>query len=75
MAPIDYAAANAAARRFKSALTRATNKKDWKAVIKVADDFAAYFDSRDWARPDNWALWANAKDDAEFELRRASTRW
>lgn len=60
----------AAMRRFKSALTRARNRRDHRKVIAVVDDRRAYFAERDMPLPDDWALWANAREEAEFELRR-----
>lgn len=72
---MDYDAANAAGKRFKAALTRAKNKKDPHAIIKVANDFTAFFESKGWPLPDNWSLWERAKEDAEFELRRAASHW
>lgn len=68
---------SAAMKRFKSALTRAENRSDWRKVIEVADSFEHYFDERDLPLPDNWARWARAKEDAEFKLTslKGSTIW
>lgn len=71
---MDYDAANAACKRFKAALTRARNKRDPNAIIKVADDFEKFFADKGWPLPDNWSLWDRAKEDALFELRRAA-KW
>jgi hypothetical protein len=71
---MDYDAANAACKRFKAALTRARNKRDPNAIIKVADDMEAFFNANGWPLPDGWALWDRAREDAHFALRRAA-RW
>lgn len=65
----DYAALNAMVRRHKAALTRAT-KKGPQAVIAACDAAFAGFETGMW--PDDWSMWQRAKDDATFELRRAS---
>jgi hypothetical protein len=54
--------------RFKSALTRAENAKDWQAVIRCANRFEEHFVARGLF-PDDWARWQVAKDDATFRLR------
>ena len=68
---MDYAAANAANRRFKSALTRAKNKRDYDKVIAVVAEFHAFFAARHWPLPDNWATFEVAKEDAEHTKRMA----
>jgi hypothetical protein len=62
-------------RKFKAALTRAQNRKDWPAVIRCADKFEEFFNARG-IFPDDWTRWTRAKDDAIFEMERAgfSTR-
>lgn len=75
MSSADYAVARAAVTRFKSALTRAQNKKDWHAVIKVAADFEQFFDAKGWPQPDDWSRWQRAADDARHALQRASNHW
>lgn len=57
-------------KRNKSALTRATNQKDFKKVLKVCDQAFADFDAYGW--PDDWALFQRAFEDAEWQLRRAA---
>jgi hypothetical protein len=69
---MDYAAANAATRRFKAALTRAKNQKNHDAVIKVADDMEAVFRAKGWPLPDAWARWDVAREDARFAKERAA---
>jgi len=56
-------------RSFKSRLTRALNRKDWHAVIAVANDFENFYDAHPPV-PDDWNRWARAKRDAEQELAR-----
>jgi hypothetical protein len=73
MANIDYVAANAAFRKFKSALTRAKNQKDHAKVVVVVNEFFEFFDSRDWALPDDWRRFDIARSDARLVLRREST--
>ncbi len=65
---IDYTLANAATRKFKSALTRSVNRKDHKRTIQVANEFFAFFDDRGWSYPDQWHRWQITKDDAAFAL-------
>ncbi len=72
---MDYAAASAAARKFKSAVTRAKNKKDHDAVVAAVDDFEAYFATMGWPLPDNWATYDVAREDAVFAKRRAADNW
>lgn len=67
---MDYTAANAAARKFKAAVTRAKNKKDHTGVVKAVRDFEKYFEDKNWPLPDNWAFFDVARNDAEFALRR-----
>ena len=56
-------------RNQKSALTRAKNKKDPEAIIKVVEAAFEEWDDKFPAWPDNWRLWQNAKDDAERSIR------
>ena len=72
---MDYAAANAAYKRFKTALTRAVNKGDHDAVITVVDTTETYFAARNWPLPDYWSRFERAKEDAEWAKRRAASTW
>ena len=53
---------------FKSALTRAQNRRDWEAVIRVVDTATAWFDEHNLPTPDNFALFTNARDRAVLGL-------
>ncbi len=59
-------------RKFKTALAKAVNAKDWPKVIAEADRFDAYY-SRPGAEPwpDDHHRWQRAKEDAEYALLRA----
>ncbi len=57
-------------RRFKSALTRAVNKKDWQGVLLQARKFRDYYRTSDEPMPDFWSRWQRAADDAYFNLQR-----
>ena len=68
MSHIDYKAVTAASRRFKSALTRAKNRKDHAKIIEVCDQALAEFDRVGY--PDCWHLWQVAREDARYALAR-----
>lgn len=68
---MDYKAANKANSKFKSALTRARNKKDYRKVIAVIDATAAEFARNGWPLPDNWSHVEVLRDDAERSIRYA----
>lgn len=58
-------------RGFKTQLTRALNKRDWRKVIEVADAFNCYYsDPAHPPFPDDWSRWQRAKDDAQYQLKR-----
>ncbi len=65
---IDYERMKKCHPKHKASLTRA-KKKEPEAVIKAVDKALAEFDLCG-AWPDNWALWRNAKEDAEREIRK-----
>lgn len=58
--------------RQKSALTRAQNRKDHKAVIAACDAFDSYWEARGHF-PDDWSRWARARDDAKLAIQ--MERW
>ena len=58
-------------RKFKSALTRAQNKKDPAAILAECKRFRDYYRDSVEPLPDSWARWQRAADDAYFDLLRA----
>jgi hypothetical protein len=69
----DYKALNAMVRRHKTALARAKNSGSPEKVIEVVDKALADFDAT--IAPDNWRLWAIAKEDAESAIRKREAGW
>lgn len=67
----DNAKAQAQYRKFKTALTRAVNKKDWPGVLREAKRFRDYYETSDEPMPDFWSRWQRAADDAYYNLQRA----
>jgi N12 class adenine-specific DNA methylase len=60
-------------KKFKTALTRAQNAKDWPAVIAEAERFKAYYDDpANPPFPDDWRRWEIAGEDAARAMRRAA---
>jgi hypothetical protein len=55
---------------LKAKLTKAQRAKDWAGVLKVTDEFDEL--SRATAYPDWWHLFERAREDAEYEQRRAN---
>lgn len=55
-------------RQQKAALTRA-KKKGPQAVIAAVDKAIAEWDEKFPAWPDDWRIWQNAKDDANYHIR------
>lgn len=59
---------------MKSRLTRAQNRRDWRAVLRACDAFEKFFDENGGIYPDNWAHWDIARRNAEFEISRETLR-
>jgi hypothetical protein len=62
--PIDYAAANAAHRRHKTALTRAINSGDPKQVQRTVVKTVREWNANGWPWADDWSRWQRALDDS-----------
>jgi hypothetical protein len=69
----DYTLTQAELTKLRGNLTRAKNSKDPKKVIRVCDAALARFEEVGF--PDCWSNWERAKQDAEFEIQRSSSRW
>ena len=59
-------------RSLKTKLTRAINSKDPQRVLKTTSEALAIFDEK--GHPDSWIRWQRAKEDAECQIRRGSSR-
>lgn len=59
-------------RADKSRLTRAVNSGDHRKVIAAVTATMAEWDYGDYAYPDDWSRWEQAKMDAEHALRVAA---
>lgn len=60
-------------RKAKSNLTRAINSKDPLKVIKTCRETHQAWEGKAW--PDDWSRWANAHDDAIYQLQWESVSW
>lgn len=65
----DRVAAQKKYRSFKSRLTRLKNRKDYKGIIDLWNEFKAYYNNSNEPWPDAWSNWQRAADDAAFAIR------
>jgi hypothetical protein len=64
---MEYTLTDARLRSLKAAVTRARNKKDWRAVIVACEKADCVFRAQGY--PDCWSDFERHKRDAELEMQ------